>query len=345
VTEVSIIGLDLAKHVFQVHASAADGRKAFGKKLRRGEVLAFFAAQPACVVVMEACGGAHYWARQIEALGHKVRLIAPARVKAFVTRNKTDAADAEAICEAAVRPNMRFVPVKSEASQAQVTLLRTRQLLEKQRTQDINALRGLMSEYGLVVPEGRRHVDTLISMIEDKEVGLAEEARVGLRALAATIEILTQHLAELDSRIKASVKQNETARRLMTIPGVGPMTAAFVLALVPDPAIFRCGRDLSAWVGLTPLEHSSGGKQYLGHISKRGEKTLRRLVLLGAAAVVRQAIIKPPAPNSWLGKMLARKPRMVVITALANKIVRVIWALMAKGGVYHERAEVLAVQN
>ena len=342
VSEVSIIGLDLAKHVFQAHGASKDGRMVFSKRLRRHEVMAFFSRQPLCRVVMEACGGSHYWAREIQQLGHDVKLIPPAHVKPFVKRNKTDAADAEAICEAAVRPNARFVPIKSEASQAGATLLRTRQLLERQRTQAINALRGHMAEYGFIAPQGRWQVDRLIAMIEDKEVALREEARVGLSALASTIASLTQHLDRLDSQIKASVKQNETARRLMTIPGVGPMTAASIVALVSDPSVFRCGRDLSAWVGLTPREHSSGGKQRLGHISKQGDKTLRRLFLLGATAVVRQALIKPPAQTSWLGSMLARKPRMLVITAVANKIARVAWALMAKGGVYGEKAEVLA---
>jgi transposase len=340
--EVSIIGLDLAKHVFQAHGASSDGKAVFRKRLRRDEVLSFFSRQPRCLVVMEACGGGHYWAREIRQLGHEVKLIAPARVKPFVTRNKTDAADAEAICEAAVRSNMRFVPIKSETAQAGVTLLRTRQLLERQRTQAINALRGLMAEYGFIVPQGRWHVDRLIERIEDEDQALPAPARIGLSAIAATITSLTRHLAELDGQIRASVKQNEVAKRLMTIPGVGPMTAASAVALVPDPSMFRRGRDFSAWLGLTPLEHSSGGKQKLGAVSKRGERSLRRLVMLGATAVVRQALIKPPAPNSWLGKMLARKPRMVVITALANKIARVIWAVMAKGGVYRERTEAMA---
>jgi transposase len=214
--------------------------------------------------------------------------------------------------------------------------------LERQRTQVINALRGHMAEYGFIAAQGRYHVDRLVEMIEDKEVALREEARIGLSALASTIASLTQHIDSLDRQIKASVKENETARRLMTIPGVGPMTAASMMALAPDPSVFRCGRDFSAWMGLTPLEHSSGGKQRLGHISKRGEKSLRRLLLLGATAVVRQALIKSPPANSWLAKMLARKPRMLVITALANKIARVIWALMAKGGVYCVKAEAQA---
>jgi len=340
--EVSIIGLDLAKCVFQVHGAAADGSVVFRRRLQRDQVLAFFARQPLCRVVMEACGGSHDWARQIQQLGHEVKLIAPAHVKPFVRRNKTDMADAEAICEAAVRPNARFVPIKSEAAQAQCTLLRTRQLLERQRTQAINALRGHMAEYGFIAPQGRWHIDRLIAMIEDKEVALREEARIGLRALASMISSLTQHLDDLERQIKASVRQNEAAKRLMTVPGVGPMTAAFIVALVCDPSAFRRGRDFSAWVGLTPREHSSGGKQRLGAISKQGEKSLRRLFLLGATAVVRQAIIKPPAPTSWLAQMLARKPRMLVITALANKIARVAWALLAKGGVYCERTEALA---
>ncbi len=341
-SEVSIIGLDLAKNIFQAHGADKDGKAVFRKRLRRDEVLAFFARQPLCLVVMEACGGSHYWARQIKELGHEVKLIAPAFVKPFVKRNKTDAVDAEAICEAAVRPNMRFVAIKNEQAQAEITLLRTRQLLERQRTQAINSLRGLMAEQGFIVAQGRWHIDRLIDMIDDETSALREEARIGLRALAATIASLTEHLDKLDGQIKASVKQNKTAKRLMTIPGVGPMIAAAIMALAPDPSTFRRGRDFGAWLGLTPAENSSGGKQRLGAISKRGDKTLRRLLLLGATAVVRQALIKPPAPTSWLGKMLAKKPRMLVITALANKIARVIWALMAKGGEYCERAEAKA---
>lgn len=336
-SEVSIIGLDLAKTVFQVHGATKDGGMVFNRRLRRGEVISFFERQARCIVAMEACGGSHHWAREIGALGHEVRLLPAIYVKAYVKRNKTDAADAEAICEAAMRQNMRFVPVKSVDQQTLTTLLRTRSVLERQRTQTINSLRGLMNEFGQVAPAGPRHVTTLIARIDDEAIGLPEAARMGLRILAKTIAYQNEQMAILDKQLQALARQDETAKRLMTIPGVGPISAVALMALMPDPANFTCGRTFGAWLGLTPAEHSSGGKQRQGGISKRGEKFLRRLLLLGATAVVRQALKRPPNPRSWLGKMLATKPRMVVITALANKTARVIWAIRAKGGVYQDQ--------
>jgi transposase len=337
VEEAIIIGLDLAKTVFQVHGATREGRTVFNRRLLRSEVMNFLGGRPRCIVAMEACGGAHYWAREIRKLGHEVRLLPAIYVKPYVKRNKTDAADAEAICEAALRQNMRFVPVKSEESQAQATLLRTRELLERQRTQTINALRGLMNEFGHVAPAGRRQVARLTDLIDDEAAGLPEAARIGLRVLAQTIGHLDEQLAGLDKQLRNLAKQDDEARRLMTVPGVGPMSAAAFMALMPDPAHFKCGRAFSAWLGFTPTEHSSGGKQRLGRVSKRGEKSLRRLLLLGATAVVRQALRRPPNPKSWLGRMLATKPRMVVITALANKTARIIWAIRAKGGVYRDQ--------
>lgn len=342
--EVIIIGLDLAKSVFQVHGATREGKAVFNRRLRRAEVIDFFNRQPRCIVAMEACGGAHYWAREIRKLGFEVRLLPPIYVKPYVKRNKTDAADAEAICEAALRQNMRFVAIKSEESQAQATVLRTRELIERERTQTINALRSLMSEFGEIAPTGRWQVANLVARIDDQAVGLPEVARIGLRILATTIARQDEQLASLDKQIRAFSRQDDTSRRLMTIPGVGPMSSVAVMALMPDPANFKCGRAFSAWLGLPPTEHSSGGKQRLGPISKRGNKTLRRLLLLGATAVLRQALKCPPNPKSWLGRMLATKPRMVVITALANKTARIIWAIRAKGGVYRD-PQTSTVQN
>jgi transposase len=332
--EVTTIGLDLAKQVFQAHGSDGAGAVVFRKTLRRHKVLAFFASQPPCLVAMEACGGAHYWAREISQMGHDVRLIAPAFVKPFVKRQKNDAADAEAICEAAQRPTMRFVAVKSEATQASATIFRTRDLLVRQRTQTINALRGHLAEYGLITGQGIGHVSKLIDMIESPACGLPEAARSMLKVLSGMIGVLDEQVHLLDSKIARRAKTEDVPRRLMTIPGIGPITATALAALAPPPEVFRKGRDFAAWLGLTPLQKSTGGKQKLGATSKMGERTLRRLLIIGASAVVCQATRRGAQSGSWLARMLARKPRMLVITALANKMARTVWALMAKNEIY-----------
>src|SRR5215216_468792 len=287
--EVSTIGLDLAKHVFQVHGSSASGAIVVRKKLRREQVLTFFAGQPRCEVAMEACASAHHWARAIGELGHEVRLIPPAYVKPFVKRQKNDIADAEAICEAAQRPGMRFVPVKDEAQQANTVVFRARDLLVRQRTQCINALRGHLAEYGHVVPQGPAHVDSLVALVEDPKSLVPESARGTLQVLIRTLNALEEQLKELGGEIARRAKADPVARRLMTIPGIGPIAATAVTALVPAPEGFRAGRDFAAWLGLTPLQKSTGGKQKLGAISKMGERTIRRLLILGASAVVRWA--------------------------------------------------------
>lgn len=339
-TEVTTIGVDLAKNVFQVHGASASGTVAFRKKLQRDKMLSFFAAQSRCVVAMEACASAHYWARELERLGHQARLIAPAYVKPFVKRQKNDAADAEAICEAAQRPTMRFVAVKSEAKQALSAVFRVRDLLVGQRTQLINALRGHLGEYGVVAPQGPFHVERLIVEIEDPESLVPESARSCLQFLVDTLRALRGRIDRLDAEITARAKQDEGARRLMEIPGIGPMVATAIQALAPPAETFRSGRDFAAWVGLTPVQKSSGGKTRLGRTSRMGERTLRRLLIIGASGVVRWAKRKGVPQRSWLGGMLARKPPMLVIVALANKIARVAWALIAKGESY--RAPVVA---
>jgi transposase len=333
-SEVNTIGLDLAKHVFQAHGADASGNVLFRKKLRRGQVLTFFSAQPACVVAMEACAGAHYWGREISKFGHTVRLIAPAYVKPFVKRQKNDAADAEAICEAVQRPTMRFVAVKSEAAQAATIVFRTRDVLVRQRTQIINALRGHLAEFGLVVAQGPAHVATLVMAIQDQDYPLPEAARSILGVLVDMLTLLDEKIKPLDLEIARRAKEDDLARRLMSVPGVGPVIATAVAALAPPPETFRRGRDFAAWMGLTPLQHSTGGKQRLGATSKRGERTLRRLLIIGASAVVRWATRKGPPAGSWLASMIARKPPMLVRVALANKMARIIWALMFNGGVY-----------
>jgi transposase len=338
VAEACTIGLDLAKHVFQAHGADASGRVVFRKRLRREQVLEFFAGKPACVVAMEACGSAHHWGRALGELGHVVRLIPPAYVRPFVKRQKNDAADAEAICEAAQRPTMRFVAVKGEAAQADAVVFRARDLLVRQRTQAINALRGHLGEYGLVAAKGPGHVTKLVAHVEDADSGVPEAARPVLRMLVEVVEFLSTRIDLLDREIARRAREHDGVRRLTSIPGVGPITATALAALAPPADAFRKGRDFAAWAGLTPLQHSTGGKQKLGATSKMGERTLRRLLIVGASSVVRKALREGPAAGSWLERMLARKPRMLVIVALANKMARTAWALMAKGETYRTPA-------
>jgi transposase len=283
---------------------------------------------------MEACSSSHHWAREISTLGHAVRLIPPAYVKPFVKRQKNDAADAEAICEAAQRPTMRFVAPKSEQTQAAALVFRARDLLVRQRTQTINALRGHLAEFGMVVAKGPAHVSQLVQAVENPDEPLPEIARPILQILIDTLHRLDEQIGLLDREVAQRAKADETARRLMTIPGVGPVTAVALTALAPPAQSFRHGRDFAAWVGLTPLQHSTGGKQKLGATSKMGERTLRRLLIIGASAVLRWAARHGAAAGSWMARMLARKPPMLVRVALANKMARIIWALMAKGGTY-----------
>jgi transposase len=338
-SEVCIIGLDIAKHVFQVHGADASGAVVLRRKVSRAKVMPFFALQPRCRVVLEACGGAHYWARELLKLGHDVRLIAPAYVKPFVKRQKNDAADAEAICEAAQRPSMRFVPVKTEEQQSAAMVFRGRDLLVRQRTQISNALRGHMAEYGWIAPKGLAHLEKLAALLADPSA-----APLGVRSvcmlLLDSLATLDRQIAELDKEIARRSREDPVARRLMTIPGIGPITATAILALAPPSGTFAKGRDFAAWVGLTPRQHSTGGKQKLGSISKMGERTLRRLLIIGSSAVVLQASKRGAANGSWLEQMMARKPRMLVTVALANKTARIVWALLMKNEDY--RAPVTA---
>ena len=334
--QITTISLDLAKQVFQVHAAAADGSPIFNRKLRRAEVLRFFEKTPACLVGLEACGGAHYWAREITALGHDVRLIPPVYVKPFVKRGKTDAADAEAISEAVSRKTMRFVPVKSADQQAAAIVLKTRALLVNQRTQVINALRGHLSEFGIIADAGTTKVAGLISIVRDEtDLRLPKAARLALMEVASQIDALRAQIEKLEQAIVATVRRDDDARRLVTIPGVGAIIAASVRALVPDPGGFKSGRHFAAWLGLTPKPHSSGGKERLGRISKMGNTALRSLLVVGATAVLRHARGNPRA-SRWITALLARRPYKIVAVALANKMARIIWALLVKGGRYQE---------
>lgn len=333
-SEVYIIGLDLAKRVFQAHGATGDGGVVFRKKLSRNQVLAFFASQSRCVVAMEACASAHYWGREIGGLGHEVRLIPPAYVKPFVKRQKNDAADAEAICEAASRANMRFVPVKSAEKQASAIAFKTRDLLVRQRSQTINALRGHVGEFGVIAPQGASHANRLGDWIKSDACDLPEAARSMCLLLVGSIDLLSEKIRQLNIEIADRARRDEAASRLMTIPGFGPIIATAVEAMAPPAETFKRGRDFAAWMGLTPRQHSSGGKARLGRTSKMGQRDLRRLIIIGASAVVSWAARRGARPGSWLARMLERKPRMLVIMALANKMARTAWALLAKGGVY-----------
>jgi transposase len=327
--KVSIIGLDLAKRVFQAHGARADGGVAFRKKLSREKVLAFLTEQPRCVVAMEACGSAHHWGRAIRELGHDVRLIPPAYVKPFVKRHKNDAADAEAICEAASRPTMRFVEVKTQEQQARAMLFRVRDLLVRQRTQLINALRGHLAEHGVVAPQGPANVKVLAEAIEattSLPLLVVELSRV----LLEQIEGLSKKIAELEQATVHEAARAATTRRLQTVPGVGPITAMAIESFAPPMAVFKRGRDFAAWLGLVPRQHSTGGKQLLGKTSKMGQRDIRRLLIIGAIAVVRWACRKGAPEGSWLHRLLARKPRLLVAIALANKMARSIWAMLTK---------------
>lgn len=331
---INTIGLDLAKHVFQVHGADAEGSPIFNRKLRRAEVLRFFEKQPTCLVGLEACGGSHYWAREIAALGHEVRLIPPAYVKPFVKRGKTDAADAEAISEAVTRKTMRFVPVKTAEQQAAAMVLKVRGLLVRQRTQSINALRAHLSELGIIAGANSANVAGIIAIVRDEtDARLPKAARLALSAIADQIETLARQIGALECEIVQEAKQNEDMLRLATIPGVGAITAASIKAHVPDPCGFKSGRHFAAWLGLTPKSHSSGGKERLGRISKMGNPELRSLLVLGATTVLRYARGNAKAPK-WLSGLLARRPFKVVAVALANKMARIIWVLLTKGGTY-----------
>jgi transposase len=334
--QVVTIGLDLAKSVFQVHGVAADGTVAVRRRLRRRDVPGFFAGLPPCLVGIEASRSAHYWARELAALGHTVRLMPPSYVKPYVKRNKNDAADAEAICEAVARPTMRFVPVKSEEQQAAILLHRVRDLLIRQRTQLVNALRSHLAEFGIVGPQGLWNVKRLVDAVRDGG-GLPAAARRALAPLTEQLDSLKAQIAAMEKDIRAWHRQHEACRRLAAVPGIGPITAAAIVATVPDVATFSSGRDFAAWLGLTPRQNSSGGKERLGGITKRGDRYLRRLLFIGALAVIFRERRKE-APSGWLGQLLRRRPIKVAAVALANKTARVVWAILARDQTYHAAA-------
>ena len=341
--QITTIGLDLAKSVFQVHGVDTSGKAVLAKQLRRGQVLGFFSKLPPCMVGMEACSTAHHWARELIKLGHTVRLIPPAYVKPYVRRGKNDAADAAAICEAVTRPSMRFVAVKSIDQQGALMVHRSRDLMIRQRTQLINALRGHLAELGLVAAEGREGVAALIALVRDEaRVPLPKPMRAALLALIAQLEALHVQIYALEKSIHELHRANDASRRLETIPGIGVIGASAIAATITDPSVFRSGRDLAAWIGLVPRQNSSGGKERLGHISKQGDRTLRRFLVLGAASVLKHARAHPEK-HPWLMRLLARRPAKVAMIALANKMARIAWAVLTKGETY--RAPVIAASE
>jgi transposase len=335
---ITTIGLDIAKSVFQVHGVDADGRTVIRRQLKRRYVVAFFEKLAPCLIGIEACASSHHWSRQLQALGHTVKLMPPAYVKPYVKRQKNDATDAEAICEAVTRANMRFVPTKTPEQQGGLVLHRVRHLFMRQQTSVINAIRAHLAEFGIIAPVGRRGVEELLRVVvgDANDGRLPELARVCVAALGNQLRMIKAQILNFDRMITAWHRSNTMSRRLDELPGVGPALATALVASVADPKAFRSGRDFSAWIGLVPKQSSSGGKQRLGGISKQGDRYLRGLFTAGALAVIRYAKIHGTSHRPWLTALLARRPTKVAAIALANKIARMAWAMMTKGERYRE---------
>jgi transposase len=336
-----MIGLDLAKNVFQVHGIDVKGAVTVQRQLRRAQVVPFFAKLAPCVVGMEACGGAHYWARTLQGLGHEVRIMPAHYVKPYVKRNKNDSRDAEAICEAMSRPTMRFIRPKSEAAQAMLAMHRTRALLVRQRTMAANALRANLAEFGIVAAQGNAGLRTLMEQLVSPTCPLPALAQAALALLAGQWVQVDIAVRELELRIVRSAKEQEAARRLMEIPGVGPLGATAILAKVGDVSVFRTARDFAAWLGLTPRQSGTGGKQRSGGISKQGDHTLRQLLIMGARSRLNQ-VRRNAASDPWLRDLVARRPIKVAVVALAAKMARVIWALLKTGERYRAKVQCIA---
>lgn len=335
--EIITIGLDIAKSVFQVHGVDAEGEVVVRRQLRRAEVLKFFAGLPRCVVGMEACGSSHYWAREVGGLGHEVRLLPPSHVKPYVKRGrKNDAADAAALCEAVRRPSMRCVPVKSAAQQSVLVLHRARELLVRQRTMLICALRSHLAEFGIVAGQGKGNFGRLVAGLD--AAALPALACAALKLMAAQIADADAKIDALEKMILANHRTDEASRRLASIPGIGPIIASALAAAVPDPALFSSGRQFAAWLGLVPGQNSSGGKERLGRITKTGDRYLRRLLVIGATGLIRYKRRNVPGGIAWLTGLLAKKPVRLVTVALANKMARIAWAILSRGEVYREAA-------
>lgn len=330
------IGLDIAKSVFQVHGIDGEGQVVVQKRLTRRKLLPFFERLSPCLVGLEACAAAHHWGRELSKLGYDVRLMPPSYVKPYVKRQKNDAADAEAICEAVQRPTMRFVAIKSRDQQSLMTLHRVRLLLMRQRVQLSNAIRGHVAEYGLVAAVGRNGLAQLIAIIGDLDDDrIPEVARTSLALLVSQLNLVNEQILEMDRRVRTSARSTEVGRRLMEVPGVGPLLASAIVAAVPDPAAFKSGRSLAAWIGLVPRQNSSGGKDRLGGITKQGDRYLRQLLVVGALAVIRYAQ-RYGTRRPWLVQLLARRKTKIAAVALANKMARMIWAMMMSGERFRE---------
>ncbi|NJD06943.1 MAG: IS110 family transposase [Methylococcaceae bacterium] len=328
--KITTVGIDLAKKVFQVHGVDEHGKTSLKKQLKRAQMLPYFANLPPCLIGMEACGSAHYWARKLGGMGHTVKLMAPQFVKPYVKTNKHDAADAEAICEAVGRPNMRFVPIKTDEQQAVLSMHRAREGLVKARTAQANQIRSLLGEFGIVVPQGISHiVGHLPATLEDAENELPGVFRELLHRLGDHLKELDRQVAEVDVQIQRWHRENAASRKLAAIPGIGPITASALMAAIGDAKAFENGRQFAAWLGLVPKQHATGGKQNLLGISKRGDGYLRKLLVHGARAVIRVKELKADQADDWLLGLIGRRNKNVATVALANKNARTVWALLA----------------
>lgn len=336
---VTTVGVDLAKMIFHVHGVSEDGEVAFNRPLRRGQVLAFFARLDPCLIGMEACGSSHYWARELSRLGHEVRLMPAMYVKPYVKRGKSDAVDAAAICEAVTRPTMRFVEIKSEAQQAHLSLHRARDFMVRQRTQIINTMRGLAAEFGVAIARGLSHAIAFAGgLVRDEATDLPELAREVLQVLGRQLMALHNRLRWFDLALRREALRSRQAQLLQTIPGVGPVTASAVAATIGDGRQFQTGREFAAWLGLTPRNNSSGGKERLGRITKMGDRYLRQLIVVGMTSRVRQVRTHPERADPWLTELLRRKPARLATVAMANKTARIMWAVLTKDRPYEPRA-------
>ena len=340
---ITMIGLDTAKSVFQVHGVNETGKVEIKRKLRRSELIAFFEKQESCTVVMEACGAAHHWARMLTGLGHTVKLIAPEAVRPFVKKGKkNDATDAAAICEAASRPDVKFVPTKNVEQQGILALHAARSLLVKRQTLLANAMRGLATEFGITVPKGIRKLDELMTLV-DADESIPKQAKQAITGLHDYGQNLSEGIETFEAEIVAHARHDETARRLATIPGIGPITASLIVATVVDISLFKTARQFAAWLGLVPRQNSTGGKTRLGRITKTGNREIRKLLVLGATSMVYRADGWNSAVGGWLRNILERRPVRLVTVALANKMARMVWALMTRKEVYRPNGGVAAV--